>query len=177
MTNLVSFMGAPGVGKSYLIDKVQEKEGIFFYDRDLVMDGIFGDDRESDHYRRWTGPLTKSTWQLAMANARSGASTILESPMTGCIQGKPAGFIDDALKDAQEHDYKVSLIYCVAPENVIKERLISRGLPRDHPKYEAWQKFVDTFVDVPGPEYYHLIIDTTDNPQENLKAISDFLRR
>jgi len=170
-------MGAPGVGKSYLARKVSQRRGIFFFDRDVVMDNIFGDDRESSNYRTWTGPITKSSWELAMYNGRNGASTIMESPMTGCIQGKPAGFIDAALEDASKNGYKVSLIHCVAPEDVIKERLISRGLPRDEPKYEAWEKFVSTFVDVPGPEYEHLKIDTSNPTLINLVRILEFLKR
>jgi len=177
MTNLISLIGAPGVGKTYLAERIAQKEGIFFYDRDLQFDNIFGNDRESDHYRQWTGILTKSAWQLAMANARNGDSTILESPMTSCIQGKPAGFIDEALEDAGKNGYQISLIYCIAPEEVIKKQLMLRGLPRDLPKYDSWDNFFATFINVPGPNYNHLKIDTTKNQKENLKMVSKFLRR
>jgi hypothetical protein len=113
MTNLISIMGAPGVGKSYLIEKLQ----------------------------------------------------------------KETGFIDDALKDAQEHGYRVSLVYCTAPEDVIKQNLMSRGLPRDLPKYDAWEEFVEKFVDVPGPNYDHLKIDTTNPSSLNLRILTKFLSR
>jgi predicted kinase len=129
MANLIVFMGAPGVGKTHLIKGLQNKNGIYFFDRDLMYDAIFSDDRESDAYKTINGPITKSIWDLAIANARNGASSILESPMTPAIRGEPASFIDDVLKAAQESDFRMSLIYCVAPEEVVLARLQERGLP------------------------------------------------
>jgi len=175
MSHIISFMGAPGVGKSYLATRLVERTGFFFFDRDLIYDHVFKDDRESEHYRAFTVPFTKSGWELAMKNARLGASTILESPMTDVIQGKRNSSVDDSLKRAQNTDVRFSIIYCVAPEHVVYEQLKKRGCARDEPKYDAWKKFTDTFIHVPGPLYDHLRIDTTWPADQNLEEITSYI--
>ena len=170
-------MGAPGVGKTHLVTRLSQQEGIFFFDRDMLYDGVFKDDRESPEYRQWTGPMTAVTWNIARDNARRGVSTILESPMAGVIQGNSGGFIDETLADAGAHDYNLTLIYCVAPGEVIRGQLESRGLSRDAPKYETWEEFLATFVNVPGPKYEHLKIDTTQPVERNLDNIMTYFHR
>jgi|FLOH01.1.fsa_nt_gi hypothetical protein len=179
-TQIISFFGAPGVGKTHLIEQVSPATGIFYFDREVILDSIFKDDRESANYRSLTGPITAATWNIAMRNAQIGASTILESPMTPTLQGKPSSFIDDALKLAeQQNGIQVKLIYCVAPENQLMINLKKRGLKRDEPKYSDWNRYVEMFVNVPGPTglYEHLRIDTTRSTQENVKTILNYLQK
>ncbi len=176
--NLVSFIGAPAVGKTALAQGLAGQEGIFFFNRDVMLDHIFGNDRESEQYRALTGPLTKSTWELAIYNtALLRTSIILESPMTAVTQGKPGSFIDTALEAAGAYRFRVSLIYCVAPADIVLARMKERGSPRDEPKYGNWAAFVRDFIDVPGPTYEHLKIDTTNAEEGNLTRISTYLRR
>jgi predicted kinase len=175
MANLINFMGAPGVGKSYLARKLSEKAGIYFFDRDIMYDEIFSDNRGLEGERKMNESLTKSVWVLAIENAKRGIPNIIESPMTQAIQGKSSSFIDNAFEVAKEYNFKVSLIYCIAPEEVILTNLERRGCPRDKPKYENWQYFVQTFLNVPGPIYKHLRADTTNPTKENLESILAYL--
>lgn len=177
MVDLINFLGAPGIGKTYLARKLSQKAGIYFFDRDIMYNEIFGDDRQSKHYKSINSPLTKSIWLLAIENAKKGVSNLIESPMTQAIQGKPASFIDDALEAAQQDDFLVTLIYCIAPEEVILANIKKRGYPRDEPKYKNWDEFAKTFINVPGPVYEHLKIDTTDPIKQNLETITNYLSR
>jgi adenylate kinase family enzyme len=171
MASLINIMGSPGVGKTYLSTRLSEKSGIYFFDREIMLDEIFGDDRESDNYRAQVGGLTRSTWALAIDNAHRGISSILESPMTDVIQGKKGSFIERALAESRGGCFNLLLVYCVAPESVVMERLKSRGAVRDLPKYEAWEKFVKTFIDVPGPTYDYLRIDMTEPVERNIERV------
>lgn len=178
MTYLISFIGAPGVGKSTLAEQLSEKEGIYFLDRDLFYNKIFGNNRDSKEPREYkvlNEPLTRAVWSLALSNVKRGVSNILESPLTGVIQGKKDSFIDDVLIDASKYNFNLSLIYCVAQEEIILSNLKKRGLHRDNFKYDNWEIFVKTFIDVPGPIYNHLVINTTNPIKQNLERIISYL--
>jgi hypothetical protein len=142
-----------------------------------MYDELFGDKRGLEEENKMNEPLTRSMWALAIDNAKHGISNIIESPMTSAIQGKSAGFIDDALKKAKDGNFKLSLIYCVASAEVVLTNLKKRNCPRDLPKYDYWQNFVQAFIDVPGPTYEHLRIDSSEPIEKNLELITHYLSK
>lgn len=177
MTHIISFFGAPGVGKTTLANELSRQTGYYFFDRDILLDAVFKDDRESELYKNWAGKMTKSTWDLANYNARNGASSILESPMLPALQGKDASFFSDTIKAGKEQGFSLDLIYCVAPSEVVLEYMKARGAARDEPKYADWKAFEDQWLNVPGPkdDYKHLRVDTSLPIDDNLQRIFDYV--
>ena len=107
--------------------------------------------------------------------------------MKPAIAGQRTGFIDSALEAAAQHEFRVSLIYCVAPVETIREHFQQRGIQRDD-HYDrlldpnnhetGWLWFLKTFINVPGPIHYeHLQVDTTKPVNENLGIIVAYLNR
>ncbi len=179
---LISFVGAPGVGKTTLARRLSQEKGIYFFEREVVLDAIFGDERDTPRYNEWAGHITKSTWIVGVDNARRGVSSIVEAPMKPAIQGGRAGFIDSALEAAAKDGFGLSLIYCTAPTETVLAYLKQRGALRDEPKYNSqnqetgWPWFLKTFIDVPGPtQYEHLRVDTRFPVEENLQKIVSYI--
>ncbi len=175
-------MGAPGVGKTTLAERVSAETGIYFFQREIVLDCIFGDERDTEHYNSHAGAITKSTFELGIYNAQRGISSIVEAPMKPAIQGNRAGFIDNALEMARVHRFDMKLIYCTAPADVLMAHMKERGSPRDESKYlpgdqpGQWDWYVKQFIDVPGPVLYeHLKVDTKLPLEQNVKRILDYL--
>ena len=175
LTYLISFFGAPGVGKTTLAERLSKETGFYFFDRDILLKCIYGDERDTPRYNDMAGALTKSSWESAIYNAKNGASNIIESPMRPALQGKRASFFDDALKESQGN-FKLSLIYCVAPSEVVLEHMKSRGASRDLPKYDNWEAFENEWLNVPGPiaDYEHIRVDTSRPIEYNLAKIRYF---
>lgn len=176
-------MGAPGVGKTTLAERVSTETGIYFFQREIVLDCIFGDERDTEHYNSHAGAITKSTFELGIHNARRGISSIVEAPMKPAIQGQRAGFIDSVLEAAAQGNFGVSLVYCVAPAETVLDYLHQRGEARDEQKYDpdnqetGWPWFLKTFINVSGPtQYEHLRIDTRQPADENVTRIVSHLR-
>lgn len=183
-TQIINFMGAPGVGKTTLAEQVSRETGIYFFQREAVLDSIFGTERDTPAYNHLAGSITKAMYELATVNARLGVSSITEAPMKPAIQGQRAGFLDTMLEAGKQHGFKVAAIYCTAPADTVLAYLQQRGAARDEPKYDphnqetGWPWFLKTFIDVPGPTLYeHLRVDTTTPVNENVKQILTYLHR
>jgi len=126
---IIGFAGAPGVGKTYLAEKLSKKLGIYFLKREILLDAVFGTDRESEYYRHLTGPLTESTWAIAIENAKRGCSSILESPMTEVIRGEKAPYFERNLSASKLYGFDLLLVYCGAPGAAVLKNLKKRGSP------------------------------------------------
>ena len=183
-TQIINFMGAPGVGKTTLAKELTKQHPEYrFFERENLLDTLFGDERDTPRYNALAGYITKFNWEMATEVARQGVSLIVEAPMKPAIQGKTASFIDSALEAAAKDGFGVSLIYCVAPAQTVLSYLKTRGSPRDEQKYDptneetGWPWFLKTFIDVPGPTYEHLRIDTTKSVDENVGKIVEYLQR
>ncbi|MBI2662864.1 ATP-binding protein [Candidatus Woesearchaeota archaeon] len=175
MVSLISIIGPPGVGKSTIAHILSKEKGIYFFDRDILLNNVFGHDRDSPFYRSLKYNLKKFYWQLATQNAINGISNIIESPMTKATQGKKDEFIDNTIKEAEIDGFLFKLIYCTAPEEIILSNLKSRNLDRDIPKYEHWDQFVTNVINVPGPSYEHLKIDTSKPLEESINKIFKYI--
>lgn len=181
---IINFMGAPGVGKTTLAERVSQETGIYFFQRELILDSIFGNERDTEAYNKLAGPITKSMYELATHNAKIGVSSMTEAPLKPAIQGQRAGFLDAMLEASKQHDFNVANVYCTAPADTVLAYLKKRGSPRDEQKYDpaneqtGWPWFLKTFIDVPGPtQYEHLRIDTTLPVDFNVQSIIEYLKR
>ncbi len=60
---IINFMGAPGVGKTTLAERVSRETSIYFFQREAVLDSIFGNERDTPAYNQLAGPITKAMCQ------------------------------------------------------------------------------------------------------------------
>lgn len=180
MIHLINLIGAPGVGKTYIAQRISRLEGIFFFDRDIIYDALFWDDsisEDSQDYKKMSCRLIEASWGLAIDNAKRGVSSILENPMTFVIQGKQDIIVDNALEDAKNHHFGLHLVYCVSTAEQIYKNLKHRGCARDRKKFKDYDAFVHKFIDVPGPIYEHIRIDTRDSLECNISKVLDYMGR
>lgn len=77
-------------------------------------------------------------------------------------------------------NYKLKILYFHCPEGIMKERIIKRANPRDEKKIKddsEWKTFLEKepIIVREIESYDHLKIDSTNNLQENISKIIDYL--
>ncbi|RAM37843.1 AAA family ATPase [Arthrobacter globiformis] len=144
-------IGPAGSGKTTVAQKTARENNAAYLDKDRVC-GRFVEfalkatghdptDRESnDYYRDNLLPLEYETlMDIAGANLRLGRSVVLDAPF-GAYFAEP-----DYLMRAAEHFHwptsETVVVRVRVPEEMLRERLIQRGLERDRWKLAHWDEY------------------------------------
>lgn len=170
---LAVLAGLPGVGKSTLARALAERRGALVIDKDAIRDAIFP--------AAW---VDYSDPQNALATdvAYQVIAYILErDPATSIVfDGKPfsrQAQRDDARQVAEQAGSAFRLIHCVAPDDVVRQRLEDeaardpRTLVADR-TFAKYRRIQAIFEPIVGP---HLVLDTTTPIAEQVDACARYL--
>jgi predicted kinase len=149
---LLVVIGTAGSGKSTVAQRLAQEHGAAYLDKDtlgarfvdaaLSAAGHAPGDRESNaYYREHILPLEyDSLLDVAAANLRLGLSVVLDAPFTPYLSD-PQYIVRAAERFTWPAGVRVEVVCVrVAPE-VLKERLTSRALDRDHWKLANWDEY------------------------------------
>lgn len=131
--------GAPGSGKTKLAKKIAKKINTFYIDKDIIQN-TFTKKREGAFYTSIRDYTYKIMYNLAFANIKLEKNVIVVAPHVKEMRNE--SWIEFISLRAKKAHAKVKVIWCYAPEKVIKERLKKRGYKRDEKKLKNWKKFL-----------------------------------
>lgn len=167
--------GPPGVGKKGVSSRLLSRVHAMYIDKDRLQDPFSGDDRESDFYKTHIrSPTYRAMHALATSNLAVGNSVLIDSPNDRLHDPE---YAEDLRQRVHDAGGVLKIIFCTAPPEIIRQRLETRGSPRDRAKLEKWDEYVKTDKTFYEPAIEHLTINTTFDPEENLARILEYLER
>ncbi len=181
-TVLCAVTGTPGVGKKTLcnglyVDGKKVEHGLrdyircFYITKDMIADG-FTDERDGKLYYEMREGIYKAAQNLIPENLPY-ISIIFNANFRDKVQDP--NWAEPYIKMAKEAGSKFRHIRCVAPEEMIRERIKARGYERDLIKLDKWEEFIEREpIYVPLPEH-SIEIDTTESIEVNIKKALYFM--
>lgn len=145
-------IGTAGSGKSTVAQRLAQEHGAAYLDKDtlgarfveaaLTGAGHAPGDRESNsYYREHLLPLEyDSLLDVAGANLRLGHSVVVDAPFTQYLSD-PGYIVDAAERLAWPPRVRVEVVCVRIAAEVLKQRLRSRALARDHWKLANWDEY------------------------------------
>jgi len=171
---LILMAGLMGTGKSVRARLIAHRVGADIIQTDVVRKEILNIEPTEQHYEAfdkgiYSDEVTRKTYnraiELASEKLREGKSVIIDaSYRSGDDRRK-------SFETAQRLHAAFFIIECVCPENIIKERLISRmsdGGEVSDGRWEIYQAQKETFDAITEiPDSLHIILDTSLTPEES----------
>lgn len=156
--------GPPACGKSVYGRELAARESAAFFDNDLATEpvvqagmeaaGLSRDDRDSPRYKDlFREPVYEALFRLAEANL-GHLPVVLAGPFT---QESRDPDWPGRLEERFGVPVEIHFIFC-SPE-IRRERMISRGDPRDLAKLARWEKYLETTAEE-RPPFPHVWVET-----------------
>jgi aminoglycoside phosphotransferase family enzyme/predicted kinase len=173
---LVIVSGLPGVGKTYIAERLAERNNWYHLKTDFIRKKLAGLDIEQhyyDHPTLYSPEMSLKTYQEMMRRAevylKAGKSVILDATFN---KKKPR---EETFALAQKLNVKVCYIHFTCPEEIVLQRLEkrSREISASDATKEVYFKMkgnFETFGNKYGPL---LIIDTTDDLGKILEKVEE----
>jgi predicted kinase len=169
--SLILVAGYPGSGKTYLSHKLIQKIQAVYIDKDEI-DDVFSTSRISPTYKKFKPYIHKIMYALASINLQLGNSVVIDSPFGRKYMGnkKWLMFIKGF---ARKHKATIKVLWCEAPNNIRKMRILKRSHARDIERKHEIEEFVSSVERFNIP-FEHLYIETE---KMNLQKILTFLKK
>ena len=168
---LIIITGVPCSGKSSISKEILKNFSAMYMDKDMINDG-FTLGRESQFYQKVREGTYKAIDNIARENLMYGNNVLIDGTFSTEIQNK--SWFNRYTKLAKETRSDLRLIRCVAPQELIKKRLMQRGFVKDKSKLNAFNEFLEKepiIVKWIG----QLEIDTSKDLKNNIAKILGFL--
>ncbi|HYA14199.1 MAG TPA: AAA family ATPase, partial [Syntrophales bacterium] len=176
---LILMAGLMGTGKSVRARLIAHRIGADIIQTDVVRKEILDIEPTEQHYEDfgkgiYSEEVTRKTYdralELTLTKLKEGKSIIIDASYRSRDDRR------QACEAAQRLHAAFFIIECVCPENIIKERLISRMSDKGEVsdgRWEIYQAQKDTFDAITEiPDSLHIILDTSLTPEESTnKAI------
>ena len=130
---LVLVCGAPGSGKSTLAQALVKALPLLLLDKDCLDEAFSPSDRGNTYDRYFKWGSYQALLNLAALNLRLGKSVLVDAPLTHNLLAEPV-WTDRILNISLELQAHLRVLQCIAPMEVLRERLEKRGLKRDAAK-------------------------------------------
>ncbi len=175
--------GVPGTGKTSIsrglydggikvCDGILDMINAAYLPKDRIND-VVTDERSGNLYdlvRDMTYGVIDS---LVAANISAGISVWIDA--TFSTEVKYGSWPERFYNMAKEHGARLKLVRCIAPEEIIMERLAKRGYSRDIWKLENWNRFMEMEPVRTPLKYGGIEIDTSMPYQRSVENILNFL--
>lgn len=174
---LILVCGRPGSGKSTLAKSLAKELKAVYIDKDCIDEGFSPGDR---------GPLYQSIIQprayqslinLAKPNLQMGMPVILDAPWSHNLLHFPE--LGEAVLNLAEQTQAQLIVFdIVLPQEIVRERLMVRGLERDQAKLtkEGWEEFVKRHRFGEKNPLPHFVVDGRKSPQDCLKSALEYIK-
>ena len=165
------------VANTFWIDKDTLNES-FLHNRhgSVIPGGIY-----SDYYHVHVKNQSYSHMlREALINVRLGKHPIVEGNYNRQIQN---GYLDrEVFPLFEREECVVKIVYCYAPEEIIRQRMIERGSERDLPKYQSAEKWKEVLRKQPIlplelEKYDHVKVDTSQSIDRCAEVTIEYLLR
>jgi predicted kinase len=165
---LILIMGVAGSGKTTLAHEILRRLWAVYLDNNHIVDAFFHDTRNGKPYQRLRPRFYQVLYTIAEANLKAGNSILLDVPHIKEMQIPSWRRFIKAV--AARTNSKIVVLRCFCSDNVLYQRLHSRGEKRDNWKLIHWDKFLlEQPIKVPVP-FSHLDLDTEKNVAANARA-------
>jgi predicted kinase len=165
---LIVVFGPPGSGKSTLARALASHFGAAYLDSDTITAPFFGEDRDSDEYRRLRPTLYEALYALAASNLALGLSVVLDGPHGSVLADQL--WLERVTTMTGRAGADVGFIRCACDTETMRRRMIARGEPRDGLKLTRWVDFVASQPDWRETAFPHLTVDTTTSAPDTMLA-------
>ncbi|QYB00311.1 ATP-binding protein (plasmid) [Rhodococcus sp. USK10] len=148
-------LGGAGSGKSTVARRISSITGAAYLDKDTISGpfvelalGVLGHeatDRESnDTYVSRLMPLEYDTlFAVAGRNLDLGHPVVLDAPFVAYLSDPD--YLQRAIDAAAWPETHIVVVHVTASADAVKQRLIDRGLARDHVKLGEWENYWSQF--------------------------------
>lgn len=167
-------MGVAGSGKTALAREIARRLRLVYLDNNHVADAFFPYTRSGRAYERFRPRFYRVLYAITEANLKLGNSVLLDVPHIKDVQkAEWRAFIQRLARRTQA---KLIVIRCFCSESTLRNRILSRGEPRDRWKLVHWQEFlVREPADVRIP-FRHLELNTEGSLPRNVAAAVSYVR-
>jgi broad-specificity NMP kinase len=147
--------GPPGVGKSTLSNVLSHALSIAVIDKDCIDEPFSPNDRGTSYAQNVEPKVLTAIFSLCERNFANGVSLIVDLPWTHILIQSPT-WKQRVLDISNRFDCDLKVVELCLEEDLLKERIASRGLERDKVKLskEGWEEFkstdhIDQVIDLP----------------------------
>lgn len=138
-STLVLVVGVAGVGKSEFSKQVLRRVALTYIDKDTLTDSFFPETRTAPEYVATRDRIYDAMYRLVEDNLREGNSVLLDAPHVK--QMGDNAWRERLLGIVSRTGACLRILRLVCSEDTLRNRLESRGLPRDNEKTRDWEKF------------------------------------
>ena len=171
---LILMSGLMGTGKSVRAKHIAPRVGAEIIQTDVVRKEILNIEPTEKHYEAfgrgiYSEEVTRKTYgralELASQKLKEGRSVIIDASYKSRDDRRKA------FEAAGRLHADFFIIECICPENIIKERLISRMSDKGEVSDGRWEIYLaqkeafDAITEI--PDSLHIILDTSSTPEES----------
>jgi hypothetical protein len=171
---LILMSGLMGTGKSVRAKHIAPRVGAEIIQTDVVRKEILNIEPTEKHYEAfgrgiYSEEVTRKTYgralELASQKLKEGRSVIIDASYKSRDDRRKA------FEAAERLHADFFIIECTCPENIIKERLISRMSDKGEVSDGRWEIYLaqkeafDAITEI--PDSLHIILDTSSTPEES----------
>ena len=152
---LILVAGYSGSGKTYLSHRLAKKVQVVYVDKDEIND-VFTFRRTNSIHKEFKDYAYKIMYAITSINLKLGNSVVMDAPFTQKQLGNTE-WVEFIKGFAKNHNTKIKVLWCEAPNHIRKERILKRNNERDIERYEKLDEFISRAEKLSIPVEYQVV--------------------